>query len=72
VDGAALDALVDTFEHKIGPRNGARVVAKEFLRALPYLVIPWGCPSRRLIDFHHHKGQIVVLGCVLDPVVQLV
>jgi len=28
VDRAALDALVDLFEHKIGPRNGARVVAK--------------------------------------------
>jgi nitrile hydratase len=28
VDRSALDALVDTFEHKIGPRNGARVVAK--------------------------------------------
>ena len=28
VDRAALDALVDTFEHKIGPRNGARVVAR--------------------------------------------
>jgi len=28
VDRAALDALVDLFEHKIGPRNGARVVAR--------------------------------------------
>lgn len=28
VDRAALDALVDTFEHKVGPRNGARVVAR--------------------------------------------
>jgi nitrile hydratase len=28
VDPAALDALVDTFENKVGPRNGARVVAK--------------------------------------------
>jgi nitrile hydratase len=28
VDPAALDALVDTFEHKVGPRNGARVVAR--------------------------------------------
>jgi nitrile hydratase subunit alpha len=27
VDRSALDALVDTYEHKIGPRNGARVVA---------------------------------------------
>ncbi len=28
VDKPALDALVDTYEHKIGPRNGARVVAR--------------------------------------------
>ena len=28
VDPAALDALIDTYEHKIGPRNGARVVAR--------------------------------------------
>ena len=28
VDAAALDSLVDTFETKVGPRNGARVVAK--------------------------------------------
>ena len=28
VDPAALDALIDTYEHKVGPRNGARVVAR--------------------------------------------
>jgi nitrile hydratase subunit alpha len=28
VDPAALDAVVDAYEHKIGPRNGARVVAR--------------------------------------------
>jgi nitrile hydratase len=28
VDRAALDAIVDTYEHKVGPRNGARVVAR--------------------------------------------
>jgi len=28
VDPAALDALVDTYEHRIGPRNGAKVVAR--------------------------------------------
>jgi nitrile hydratase len=28
VDPAALDALVDTYENKIGPRNGAKVVAR--------------------------------------------
>ena len=28
VDRKALDALIDTYEHKVGPRNGARVVAR--------------------------------------------
>lgn len=28
VNPAALDAIVDTFENKVGPRNGARVVAR--------------------------------------------
>ena len=41
VDRAALDALVDTYEHKVGPRNGARVVARA-----------WTDPSykQRLLD----------------------
>src|ERR1700690_2650299 len=28
VDSAALDLLIETYEKKVGPRNGARVVAK--------------------------------------------
>jgi nitrile hydratase len=28
IDPAALDALVETYEHRVGPRNGARVVAR--------------------------------------------
>ena len=31
VDPAALDAIVDHFEHRVGPRNGARVVAKSWV-----------------------------------------
>jgi nitrile hydratase len=31
VDPTALDALVDTYEHKIGPRNGAKVVARAWM-----------------------------------------
>ena len=31
VEGAALDRIVDTFETQIGPRNGARVVARAWL-----------------------------------------
>jgi nitrile hydratase subunit alpha len=33
VDRAALDALIDTYEHKIGPRNGAKVVARAWVDA---------------------------------------
>lgn len=31
VDPVALDKLVDTYEHQIGPRNGARVVARAWI-----------------------------------------
>src|ERR1700723_2157165 len=31
VDSKALDALIDTYEHKVGPRNGARVVARAWV-----------------------------------------
>ena len=31
VDPAALDAIVDTYERKVGPRNGARVVARAWV-----------------------------------------
>src|SRR5579864_4021831 len=31
VNSASLDALVDAYEHKIGPRNGARVVARAWV-----------------------------------------
>jgi nitrile hydratase subunit alpha len=31
VDPKALDALIDTYETKVGPRNGARVVAKAWV-----------------------------------------
>ena len=31
VDRAALDELIDTYEHRVGPRNGARVVARAWI-----------------------------------------
>jgi nitrile hydratase len=31
VDRKALDSLIDTYEHKVGPRNGARVVARSWV-----------------------------------------
>jgi nitrile hydratase subunit alpha len=31
IDPAAVDEIIDTYEHKIGPRNGARVVARAWV-----------------------------------------
>jgi len=33
VDPAALDEIIETYEHKVGPRNGARVVARAWTDA---------------------------------------
>jgi nitrile hydratase len=33
VDPAALDALIETYEHDVGPHNGARVVARAWVDA---------------------------------------
>ena len=33
VEPAALDALIDTYQHRVGPRNGARVVARAWVDA---------------------------------------
>lgn len=56
VDPAALDRIVDAYEHRIGPRNGARVVAKawtdpefksELLRAASPLLDEMGLSGRQ-------------------------
>jgi nitrile hydratase len=51
VDPAALDAIVDTFEHRIGPRNGARVVAKA-----------WSDPAYKARLLHDATAAIAELG----------
>ena len=51
VDPAALDALVDTYEHKVGPRNGARVVARS-----------WTDPAFKQRLLEHGTAVIAELG----------
>jgi len=51
VDRNALDALVDTYENKIGPRNGARVVARA-----------WADPGYRARLLADATGAIAELG----------
>jgi nitrile hydratase subunit alpha len=51
VDPAALDAIVDHFEHKVGPRNGARVVARA-----------WGDPEFKVRLLEDATSAIAELG----------
>ncbi|MFZ2106093.1 MAG: nitrile hydratase subunit alpha [Roseiarcus sp.] len=51
VDPAALDALIETYEHKVGPRNGARVVARA-----------WSDPDYRGRLLHDATSAIAELG----------
>jgi len=51
VDSAAMDALIETYETKIGPRNGARVVAKA-----------WTDPAYRKWLFEDATAAIASLG----------
>jgi nitrile hydratase len=51
VDPAALDLLIETYEKKVGPRNGARVVAKA-----------WADPAYRARLFKDATAAIGELG----------
>ncbi|BBP98257.1 nitrile hydratase subunit alpha [Burkholderia sp. SFA1] len=51
VDPQALDVFIETYEHKVGPRNGARVVAKA-----------WSDPSYRAWLFDDATAAIASLG----------
>jgi len=51
VDPAALDELIETYEHKVGPRNGARVVARA-----------WSDPEFRMRLLNDATSAIAELG----------
>jgi nitrile hydratase len=63
VDRAALDALVDTYEHKVGPRNGARVVARAWVdRAYKRRLLTDATPAIAELGYGGMQGeQMVVL-----------
>jgi len=58
VDPAALDAVVDTYEHKVGPRNGARVVARAWVDP-PYKarLLADGRAALRELGFGSAQGE---------------
>ncbi len=61
VDPAALDAVVDYFEHKVGPRNGARVVARAWVDVAYKQRLLADTPSAIAeLGFTNHQGEHMV------------
>lgn len=62
VDPAALDALIDRFEHKFGPRNGARVVARAWVNSAFRTRLLADAPSAIAeLGFTSHQGEHMVV-----------
>lgn len=61
VDPAALDRIVDAFETKIGPRNGARVVARAWVDpAYKQRLLADASTAMEELGFHRHQGEDIV------------
>ena len=62
VDSAALDALVDAFENKIGPRNGARVVARAWVdQAYKKRLLAESGPTMAELGFDGMHGEHTIV-----------
>lgn len=63
IDLAALDQLVDTYEHKVGPRNGAQVVAKAWADpAYKARLLADGTKAIAELGFSGVQGEDMVVG----------
>jgi nitrile hydratase len=61
VDPAALDALVDAYEHKLGPRNGARVVARAWIDSdYKQRLLADASAAIAELGFVSHQGERIV------------
>jgi len=73
VDPEALDVLVDTFENKVGPRNGAQVVARAWVdSAYKQRLLDDGTEFLHLLIHLFCKrveirGQLEGVGLLLSP-----
>src|SRR5438477_889676 len=61
IDPAALDLLIETYEKKVGPHNGARVIARawsdpEFLRRL----LEDATPAIATVGYAGRQGEHIV------------
>ena len=61
VDPAALDRIVDAFETKIGPRNGARVVARAWVdAAYKNRLLADAATAMEELGLQRHQGEDIV------------
>ena len=61
VDRAALDRIVDAFETKIGPRQGARVVARAWVDlAYKKRLLADAATAMEELGLHRHQGEDIV------------
>lgn len=62
VDPAALDAIVDAFETRIGPRNGARVVARAWVDpSFKKRLLTNAMSAIAELGFASHQGEDIVV-----------
>src|SRR3569832_889954 len=62
IDPAALDVLIDTYETKIGPRNGARVVAKSWTdEAYRKWLLSDATAAIASLGYHGRLGEMLVV-----------
>jgi nitrile hydratase len=62
VDQAALDAVVDVYENRVGPRNGARVVARAWIDpAYKQRLLTNGTAAIGELGFSGEQGQAVTV-----------
>ncbi|MGH7275493.1 MAG: nitrile hydratase subunit alpha [Candidatus Rokuibacteriota bacterium] len=62
VEPAALDALIDTYETKVGPRNGARVVARAWVNpAYKARLLADGSKAIAEIGYMGRQGEDMVV-----------
>jgi nitrile hydratase len=62
VDPAALDAIVETYEHKVGPHNGARVVARAWTDpAYKQRLLQDGTSAIAELGYGGPQGSIIVV-----------
>ena len=62
IDPKALDALVDTYENKIGPRNGAQVVARAWVDpAYKARLLADGTAAIKELGFSGLQGEDMVV-----------